>query len=114
MPNELDEDLKNDQLGKIFEVIGTPRDEADLSFITSEKSLAYVKSYPPQEPLDLEDKYPGTDPEGLRLLQRMLEFSPMKRISAEEAIKDKYFDEVRISEQEVFISSEEANCDIDL
>jgi len=28
----------------------------------------------------------------------MLEFSPNKRISAEEAIKDPYFDEIRLEE----------------
>ena len=42
----MSEDLKNDQLGKIFEVIGTPKNLDDLNFITSEKSLEYVKSFP--------------------------------------------------------------------
>ena len=27
---------KNDQLGKIFQVIGTPRDDSDINFIKSE------------------------------------------------------------------------------
>lgn len=31
----------------------------------------------------------------------MLEFDPRKRISAEEAIKDSYFDEIRLPDQEV-------------
>ena len=44
----------------------------------------------------------------------MLEFSPIKRITAEEALKDPYFDEIRIPEQEVFINDQEAKCDIDL
>jgi len=39
----------------------------------------------------------------------MLEFNPDKRISAEEALKDPYFDEVRIPEQESI-----EPCDIDL
>ena len=39
----------------------------------------------------------------------MLEFNPQKRISAEEAIRDKYFDDVRIAQQE-----ENDACDIDL
>lgn len=30
-----DDELKNDQLGKIFEVIGTPKEPEDLGFITS-------------------------------------------------------------------------------
>jgi len=44
----------------------------------------------------------------------MLEFSPAKRITAENALKDPYFDEIRLPEQEMFISGNEANCDIDL
>jgi hypothetical protein len=32
----------------------------------------------------------------------MLEFNPDKRISAEEALKNSYFDEIRILEQENF------------
>lgn len=39
----------------------------------------------------------------------MLEFNPQKRISAEEALKDEYFDDVRIPEQE-----ELDICEIDL
>ena len=39
----------------------------------------------------------------------MLEFNPENRISAEEAIKDDYFDEVRLPEQEEF-----KKVDIDL
>ena len=45
---------------------------------------------------------------------KMLEFSPVKRITAENALKDPYFDEIRLPEQEMFISGDEANCDIDL
>jgi len=36
----------------------------------------------------------------------MLEFDPRKRISAEEAIKDTYFDEIRLPDQEVRNSTE--------
>jgi hypothetical protein len=39
----------------------------------------------------------------------MLKFSPNDRISAEEALKDPYFDDIRLEDQEEF-----ATCDIDL
>lgn len=53
--------------------------------------------------------YPAVDKRGLQLLERMLEFNPNKRISAQEALSDSYFDEIRIEEQEEF-----EICDIDL
>ena len=40
------------------------------------------------------------------LLKKMLEFDPRKRISAEEAIKDPYFDDIRLPDQEVRDSTE--------
>jgi serine/threonine protein kinase len=47
-----------------------------------------------------QDIYPGTDERGLNLLSNMLEFNPIKRITADEALKNSYFDDVRILEQE--------------
>lgn len=46
--------------------------------------------------------FPSTDPRGIALLERMLEFNPNKRITAEEALRDPYFDEIRLEEQENF------------
>merc|ERR1711879_788906 len=46
--------------------------------------------------------YPGTDPRGIELLYSMLKFNPKERISADEAIRDPYFDDIRLPEQEVF------------
>ena len=43
----------------------------------------------------------------------MLWFNPETRITAEEALKDPYFDEVRIPEQETSLENELADCDID-
>ena len=109
------DELKNDQLGKIFEVIGTPTGEGDLDFIQNDpKALEYVKSFKAQSPIDLEDKYPATDPRGLEILRKMLEFSPIKRLTAEQALRDPYFDDIRIPEQELFDEKDAAQCDIDL
>ena len=42
----------------------------------------------------------------------MLKFDPRKRISAEEAIKDPYFDAIRLPTQEVF-EAKEINLEFD-
>jgi len=43
----------------------------------------------------------------------MLVFNPNKRISAEEALKDPYFDEIRLEEQEEFEPVDIDLCFID-
>jgi len=58
--------------------------------------LKYIKSFKKKEKADLSEKYPGTQLKGLELLSKMLQFNPVKRISAEEALADSYFDDVRI------------------
>ena len=44
--------------------------------------------------------FPCAGREVLRLLEGMLEFNPNKRISAEEALKSKFFDKDRLLENE--------------
>lgn len=52
--------------------------------------------------VDLAEKYPATESRGITLLQNMLEFNPGKRPTAEEALQDPYFDDIRLPEQERF------------
>ena len=59
-----------------------------------------MASFPECSRIDLGQLYPGTESSGIALLYRMLEFNPNKRITAEEAMKDAYFDDVRLPEQE--------------
>lgn len=100
---------QNDQLGKIFQVIGTPQ-EKDMEFIKhDEVACKYLKLFKPCEPENLQNKYPATDRRGIDLLQRMLCFNPSDRISAKEALASDYFDEVRLQWQESF-----EKCEIDL
>ena len=47
---------KDDQLAVIFEILGTP-DENDISYVTDQKALTYLKSFNPVERMDLAKKY---------------------------------------------------------
>ena len=55
-----------------------------------------------RDKIDLAAKYPATESQGIDLLQRLLEFNPNKRPTAAEALKDPYFDDIRLPEQEKF------------
>ena len=71
----------------IFDVIGTPSSEETIEeFLESQESVDYVRKLAARPRIDLAEKYPATDPSGLALLQRLIEFNPNKRPTAEEAL----------------------------
>ncbi len=78
------------QLEKIVEIMGYPGEE-DLAFINDQHSLAYLSRLPKKSPIKWEEKIPKANPLALDLLQKMLSFSPDKRISVHEAIRHPYF-----------------------
>jgi serine/threonine protein kinase len=55
---------------------------------------------PIRERKNLRDIYKGADEEALVILYKMLAFNPNTRITASEALEDKYFDDIRLPEQE--------------
>jgi len=86
-------DSEIDQLFRIFRQLGTPTEET-WPGVTS---LAdYKQSFPKWEPTPLIKtiRELRADPLALDLLQKMLVYEPSKRISAREALKHPYFDEV--------------------
>jgi len=77
------------QLNLITDVIGTP-DAEDIDSIESEKAQRYISSLPIKPPIPPERIYPNANPEAIRLLQKMLVFSPTKRITVEDALAHPY------------------------
>lgn len=78
---------KGDQLNIIFEVIGTPApDDAIEEFLETQESVEYVRRQAPRPRADLAAKYPATEASGIALLQRLLQFNPNKRPTAEQAL----------------------------
>jgi mitogen-activated protein kinase 1/3 len=51
----------------IFEVVGTPT-EADKSFVTDQKALEYLDSFPQRPKMDLKKMYPGATEDALDFL----------------------------------------------
>jgi len=84
-------DSEIDQLFKIFRCLGTPT-EATWAGVTSFRD--YKASFPQWSAQDLANAVPGVDADGLDLLKRMLVYEPYKRISAREALRHPYFDDL--------------------
>jgi mitogen-activated protein kinase 1/3 len=80
----------NDQLLTIFKVLGTPKD-SELTFISRQDALNYVKNLVNQEGLDIFQFFPRCDKLTRNLLLRMLMFDPRKRITVDTALKHIYF-----------------------
>lgn len=86
-----------DQLRVIFGVIGSPSSD-DLQELG--KLNDYVKKLGNIKRKKFSDLYPAADPAAIDLLERMLEFNPKRRCTAEEALNHDFFKSVRRDEME--------------
>lgn len=83
-------DSEIDQLFKTFQILGTPNETQ----WTAVSSLPYYKTnFPKWSGVDFKKLMPDHG-EAADLLYKMLIYDPAKRISAQEAIKQSYFDEL--------------------
>merc|ERR1719260_31095 len=81
-----------DQICKIQEVLGSPVKQ-DLSFITNPKAHQYVSSLPVRPAVSWAKLYPGSETRLLDLLDKLLSFNPMTRITVEESLAHPFLNE---------------------
>ena len=85
---------ESDQLKKIFEIKGTPNENyASQLKLLPEWGVRdnNFENYPEKS---FKEIFPNLDSEGIDLMQKFLQLEPEKRISAEEALKHPFFDDL--------------------
>ncbi|XP_032675544.1 cyclin-dependent kinase 4-like [Odontomachus brunneus] len=79
---------EGDQLDRIFQVVGTPSQQAWPENV----SLSWT-AFPHRQPKPLSAIIPDLDEHGLDLVKNMLMFDPHSRITAAQAVRHRYFSE---------------------
>ncbi|KAK9479909.1 kinase-like domain-containing protein [Lipomyces japonicus] len=79
------------QLTLILEVLGTPTME-DYYAIRSARAREYIRSLPFRKRVPFATMFPGANPLAVDLLDKMLTFNPLKRISVDEALNHGYLE----------------------
>ncbi|MEW5311514.1 MAG: hypothetical protein WDW38_003223 [Sanguina aurantia] len=83
-------DSELQQLLHIFKLLGTPTEE-NWQGVTK---LRDWHEWPQWQAQDLTRIFPNLEPEGIELMQMMMEYDPARRISAKEALRHAYFDDL--------------------
>lgn len=89
-------DSEIDELFKIFQIRGTPNEDTypGVSSLPDYKDV-----FPKWRRQELATVVPSLCPRGLDLLDKLLEYLPSRRISAKEALRHEYFDDLRAMHQ---------------
>lgn len=88
-----------DQIQRIIAVLGSPNAD-DLSYISNESALKYVKSLPKRSKQAWSNLFQKANPDALDLLGRMLTFNPDRRLTIEECLAHPYFASLHNPEEE--------------
>jgi len=81
---------ESDQLDRIFRLLGTPSLTDYPGMVELPEYSTDLPPYPPPS-RGLASLVPTLPPDGVELLSRMLQYDPARRITAQGALKDKFF-----------------------
>jgi len=89
-------DSEIDQLYRMFRTLGTPNETiwAGVSQLPH-----YQATFPQFNAQSLSKLFPRLEPEGIDLLEKMLQYEPSKRISAKSALNHPYFNSLHTQNQ---------------
>jgi len=84
-----------DQLNMIFNVIGTPEDE-DIKKLEKEDAKRYIRCFEKREakPLKKMTRFSGSSDNSIDVLEKILTFDPVKRITVDGLLEHKLFKDI--------------------
>jgi len=89
------------QIDRIIEVIGRPTKD-DINDIQSEFAAQLLDNLlEPQNPRSLESMYPMADSDAIDMMRQLLTFSPVKRMTAVQALAHPYVAQFHVPEEEI-------------
>lgn len=94
-----DRPLDHHQLTLILDVLGTPTME-DYYGIKSRRAREYIRSLPFKKKIPMKAMFPKTSDLALDLLEKLLAFNPVKRITVEDALRHPYLEPYHDPEDE--------------
>jgi mitogen-activated protein kinase 1/3 len=93
-------DERKDQIEIILDVIGTPSDE-DIEFLSNPDAISFIKRFKKKERKDFKKMFPLLEPSGLDLLDKILQFNPFKRPTADECLNHSYFNDLKMGKLDI-------------
>ena len=81
---------ESDQLDRIFRLLGTPTPQVYPDIINLPEFSPDLPQYPPPRG-NIASLVPKLDPQGVSLLEQMLQYDPARRISAQRALEHPFF-----------------------
>ena len=86
---------ESDQLDRIFRLLGTPSPQSYPDIVNLPEYSQDLPQYPPPRG-GVASLVPTLDPQGLNLLEQMLQYDPARRISAQGALEHPFFSDLNV------------------
>ena len=86
---------ESDQLDRIFRLLGTPSPQSYPDIVNLPEYSQDLPQYPPPRG-GVASLVPTLDPQGLNLLEQMLQYDPAQRISAQSALEHPFFSDLNV------------------